>query len=114
LLARLAAERPTVRQPVKQRDVRGRAIMDAISMVLMAYWDPIGVKDEDLPDEYDAYVGGVYRLLASGATELQIAEHLSRVEVEAMGFRPIPPKKLLPVARKLLSLNIRLDEGPAA
>ena len=38
----------------------------------------------------------------------------SGVEVEAMGFRPLPPEELLPVARKLLSLNIRLDEGPAA
>ena len=38
----------------------------------------------------------------------------SRVKVEAMGFRPLPPEELLPVARKLLSLNIRLDERSAA
>ncbi len=48
------------------RKQRAREIQDSIRQVLLHDWDPIGVADEPAAqDEYDAYVGGVYRLLAS-------------------------------------------------
>jgi hypothetical protein len=37
-------------------------------------------------DEHDAYVGGVYRLLASGAAAPEIAAHVSRVQGDVMGL----------------------------
>jgi hypothetical protein len=89
--------------------------MEAIGRVLREDWDPIGVKDEPMAqDEYDCQIGAVYRLLVSGASAQQIAEHLHRIEAEHMGLTGPTPELLLPVARKLLALDVALDRGPAA
>ena len=99
---------------MKDRDARAREIMEAIGLVLLRDWDPIGVKDEPMAqDEYDSQIGQVYRLLASGASERQIAEHLSRIESEEMGLTESKPETLLPVARKLRALDVRLGDGSA-
>ena len=82
--------------------------MAEIAGVLRHSWNPIGM--DDLPeDEYDAYIGGVYGLLSSGATAHQVAEHLHRLEVENIGLAGPSVDDLLPVAQKLLSLNVRLS-----
>ena len=89
--------------------------MSAIGAILLKEWDPIGLKDEPLAQsQYDGYVGGVYRLLTSRATETEMAEHLSRLEAENMGLAQASPADLLPVARRLVALDVRLDRGPAA
>ena len=62
-----------------------RRIRVEIRRVLMEVWDPIGVKDEpNAQDEYDAYLGGVYSLLLSGASDESISEHLWRIVTERM------------------------------
>jgi|SRR5437773_9775711 len=98
------------------KEERAREIQRSIAEVLLRNWDPIGVGDvPQAQDEYDAYVGGVYSLLASGATARQVAEHLARVEADQLGFGDTDPKMLIPVAEKLLKLNVRLETGgPAA
>ena len=81
--------------------------MATVGGVLRESWNPIGFAD--LPeDEYESYVGGVYRLLVSGATERQVAEHLRRLEVESMGMDNASADDLLSVARQLLVLDVRL------
>jgi hypothetical protein len=93
------------------KQARAREIQEAIAHVLLHTWDPIGVKDEpQAQDEYDSYVGGVYRLLASGATPQEVAEHLCLVETESMGLTQARPSDLLPVAEKLCSLDVRLEK----
>lgn len=80
-----------------------------IANILLREWDPIGVADNPrTQDEYDRYVGGIYRLLASGSTPRTIAEHLSRLEWEQMGLRQTDPEMLIPVAEKLLSLDLNV------
>jgi len=98
------------------KEERAREIQRSIGKVLLRNWDPIGVKDEPrAQDEYDSYVGGVYRLIAGGASAREIAEHLVRIETERLGYQDTDPKMLVPVAEKLLRLNTRLEaEGPAA
>src|SRR5215213_58972 len=86
---------------------RAREIRAAIAAVLLREWDPIGVRNEPgAQDEYDGYVGGVYRLLASGATAEQVAEHLARIEREQMGFERTAAGALLPVAQRLRALDV--------
>jgi hypothetical protein len=47
----------------------------------------IGIKHEpNAQDEYDSYVGGVYLLMASGASDEQIADHLWRIVTKQMGL----------------------------
>jgi hypothetical protein len=98
------------------RDDRAREIQRQIATVLLRDWDPLGPdgRPEGSDDEYDAYVGPVYRLLASGATERELAEHLARVEADSLGFAGTDPAALLPVAAKLRALDVRLNPAPEA
>jgi hypothetical protein len=101
---------------MESRQKRAREVQDLIADILRRHWDPIGIGNEPrAQDEYDAYVGGVYRLLASGASARTVAEHLAKVESDRLGFVDTDPKMLLPVARRLVKLNVRIDpDGPAA
>jgi hypothetical protein len=66
-------------------------------------------------NESDSYVGGVYRLLAKGADVRRVAAHLAQLERVSMGVPERQVADLLPVAHKLLDLQISLSHrGPAA
>ena len=96
-----------------ERTKRAKAIQESIRQVLLNQWDPIGVNDiPEAQDEYDGYVGGVYRLLASGASEEEIVQHLFRIEVETMGLGPVRPNSdySRKVAQTLLRLKVALNE----
>ena len=92
------------------RTRRARRIRDSISRVLLEEWDPIGVADvPEAADEYAAYVGEMYRLIAQSADAETIAARLAAIEVTEMGLRPVDPAALLPVAGSLLALDIGLS-----
>ena len=96
----------------RDRKHHGTDIQDAIRQVLMQDWDPIGIKNTpECRDEYDSYIGGIYRLLARGATEEQIVEHLDRIESQQMLLPRSDKTTLDPVARKLRSLELRTREA---
>ncbi|MGA8539352.1 MAG: hypothetical protein WB566_07620 [Terriglobales bacterium] len=68
-----------------------RRIRVAIRHVLMDVWDPIGVKGEpNAQDEYDSYLGGVYQLLISEASDERVEDHLWRIVTERI---ELPAKK---------------------
>ncbi len=97
------------------REDRAREVQRWISDVLQRHWDPIGIRDDPgAQGEYDAYVGGVYRLIATGASPRELAEHLVQVETERLGYQDTDPKMLIPVAKKLLKLNVRLESDERA
>ena len=94
---------------------RARELQREIGEVLLRSWDPISVRDEpDAPGEYDMYIGGVYRLLALGASEQDLATHLGRVEAEKMGYTHTEVSSLLPVARELRQVFARHSSPGAA
>ena len=100
---------------MKSHEARARKIQRAIGDALLRNWDPIGVKREpQARNEYDAYVAGVYRLLASGATARHIAEHLVRVETDQLGFADPDATTLVPLAYKLQRLYARWEAGGTA
>ena len=69
---------------------------------------PIGVRDvPEAQDEYDPYVVGVYKLLVSGASEGEIADHLYRVDLGG-STEPIGSNRgaLLPAARSLRRISV--------
>lgn len=89
-------------------EVKARAIQDSIRQILLREWDPIGVRNvAEAQDEYDGYVGGVYRLLANGASAQAVADHLARIQTEGMEL-PAKPEALLPVAVRLQQIDIAL------
>jgi hypothetical protein len=86
----------------------GRAwlnIQDIIRAVLNSDWDPIGVADI-VDDEYDMYIAQIHSLIATGASEQNIADHLSKIERDRMGLPGSPIDHLLRVAAKLRCLPL--------
>lgn len=98
---------------MKPHERQARQIQEEIRKVLMECWDPIGVQGiPEAADEYDSYVGGVYRLLASQATAEEIGKHLWDIEVYQMGLASKPGRleRIGPVAQKLLAVDVRLEK----
>ena len=92
-----------------EREQRAAEIQDSIRQILFRDWDPIGVSEvPEAQDEYDSYVGGVYRLLASGASEDEIIGHLYRIESDTMGMPAADREGLRAVAGKLTKLSVSL------
>ena len=74
----------------------------------MKKWDPIGVSGEQgAQDEYDGYIGGIYRLIANGASEKQIVDHLYKIETEYMELES-SKKDLKEVAEALRKISVKL------
>ena len=68
---------------------QSRPVRREIRLALVELWDPIGIKDEpNAQDEYDMYIGGVFELLNSNATEEQIASHLWKIIEERINVHP--------------------------
>lgn len=100
----------------QHRDRRARQIQANIRDILLHEWDPIGIIDvPEAQDEYDSYVGGLYRLLASGASVDQLVEHLRQIETIRMGLS-VPETarqaewsaELRAVASRLQELSVKL------
>jgi hypothetical protein len=89
-----------------ERAHRGHEIQDKISRILYEDWDPLGLRDVAPSDEYDSYVGGVYRLLASGASCEQVAEHLAELERGPFGYAEATAARNMAAARKLCELDV--------
>lgn len=84
-------------------------MQESIRDILLRDWDPIGINDvPEAQDEYDSYVGGVYRLLASHSSADEIIDHLFTIECQTMGLSSAGREKLRPVANRLLALNVSL------
>jgi hypothetical protein len=84
-----------------RRKQRFSEIQAGIRQILMSKWDPIGINDvPEATDEYYGYVGGIYRLLASAATDEEISKHLQNIETESMGMTNASGEPLLPEANR--------------
>ena len=67
----------------------------------MAEWDPIGINDvPEAADEYDSYIGGVYDLLAQGASQDSIRAYLRQIEIDQMEMVNASGEPLLPDANQ--------------
>ena len=89
------------------RKRRALEVQDSIRQVLFYDWDPIGVSDQpNLVDEYDPYIGPVYRMLTENPSEYAIAHLLNQIERNDIGVEPASTESLIPIARKLLRLDL--------
>ena len=101
------------RKASRQRAKAGVAVYTQINEILFTYWDPIGMNEVIPRDEYEAYVGTVYRALANGVSEFGIVKLLTTIENERIGVRA-PTKRKREAARRLCSLDVRLETGSPA
>lgn len=65
----------------KWRDQRWR-----VQRLFLEEWDPIGVDDDDLEDEYAAYANAVVAKIRAGEDNEEIVEYLKWVVVNHMGM----------------------------
>jgi len=82
--------------------------MNQIHDVLWNDWDPIGTHDYGPDDEYDSYIGGIYRILSNAPDEHKLLDHLHLLETNTMGLTPRDKTFLLPVVKKLLDIDVSL------
>ena len=86
-----------------------------IGEVLLKSWDPLAVVGRPNREAARvAYVDAVIALLAAGATDREVAEHLCAVETQALGYQDTDPGMLRPTAKKLRLLYRRLTTDPPA
>jgi hypothetical protein len=97
---------------VNERGRRDLDIRDRIGTILYEDWDPLRLRGVAPSDEYDSYIGGVYRLLASGCTCEQVAEHLAELERGPLGYSEATAALNMATAKKLCDLDIRLQQEP--
>jgi len=90
------------------RETRAAEIQDAIRQILYRDWDPIGVCGAAPEDEYDSYIGGVYRILSTSRSEEALIRFLAGAFHDLLCSPESAPERLRPVARKLLDLDVRL------
>jgi len=99
-------------EPIEERRRRrGAEIYAAVRKVLFWSWDPIGVREcVKGEDEYDSYIGPVYRLLASGAPDKEIESYLVQTERETMGLSIASEHAHLgEVIRQLREIDLRTE-----
>jgi hypothetical protein len=95
------------------RTQRTRGVMEGIRQILFQDWDPLGVKDnQKLSDEYDSCIAPVYRLLVERASAKAIVNCLFRLERD-LGMPAKSKEHLLPIAHKLLGLNVKVGTDAA-
>ena len=85
-----------------------RRIQSAIAQVLYERWDPLSLNGIAPRDEYDAYVGRVYRSLASSRNHEHISAELWAIEREYMGATEPDHHRLRIAADALLALDIEI------
>jgi hypothetical protein len=92
-----------------RRSRQARRIYSAINEILHTYWDPIGMGEAPPKDEYESYVGVVYRALADGKSEAELVSLLATLENDAVGLST-PWQQKRDAARRLAALDIRLND----
>jgi hypothetical protein len=76
----------------------------------MEEWDPIGVSDiPEAADEYDAYLGGIYDLIARGGNAEEPGSYLRAIEVERMELETSDSRRTR-AAASLLQLKPLCDQ----
>ena len=61
-------------------------LYEKIDEILWLEWDPIGVNEFEVRDEYQSYTPAIYSLKKSGASIDIIADALHKIETNRMGL----------------------------
>lgn len=78
----------------------------SIARAMIDHWNPLGLSDSAEPHhEYDRFAHEVYSLLARGASDVQVARFLHRVEREELGHPELADAELTPLLTTLRSLE---------
>lgn len=92
---------------------RNRAldVQESIRRILFNDWNPVGINDSGLEDEYDSFIAPVYRILIGSRSEHEIIQYLGNAETELLGKRLGDINMKRKVTEKLLGLDVRLTQN---
>lgn len=91
---------------------RAQRYHHAIRNALREEWDPIGVRHfPEAQDEYDSYVGPIYKLLIHRASKHEIFDYLWWLETQHMGLTG-DRQATEAFAERLLTLREKLNAEP--
>ncbi|MBV6483865.1 MAG: hypothetical protein KFKLKKLM_00324 [Flavobacteriales bacterium] len=76
----------------------------SIDEILWFDWDPIGINNIGIRDEYQGYLPHIYKLKIEGASKTEIAKYLDEVVTERMGLES-NIKFSEEIAEKILALK---------
>jgi hypothetical protein len=96
--------------PMSMNHVRAREIQRSIAQVLYEIWDPLSLSGIAPRDEYDSYVGRVYRALSAPRSHEHIVAELRSIEREYMGVAEPDVDRLRIAADALLALNVAIEQ----
>jgi len=90
------------------------ARLQTVEVVLRLAWDPIGVRGiADATDEYEGYARAIVGMLERAASDREIADYLTSVEVELMGLTARTAKNadIASMLRELHAINQTASDG---
>ena len=93
---------------MKPRAKASRQVQSEINEILCRHWDPLDLSDALPKDEYQGYVGAVYRALVNGEGVFRIVRLLAELESKIGCQSPIARKR--EAARRLCALNVVLED----
>lgn len=76
----------------------------SIDEILWFNWDPIGINNSGVRDEYSSYLPQVYQLKINGASKIEIAKYLDGIATEYIGLES-NMKFSKEIAEKIISLK---------
>ena len=82
----------------------------SIREIPVTKWNPIGFAGDLPEDEYDAYIGLVYRALVNGCSTVRLAEHLAEIEREYFGSELTTGESRRAAAEALLKVDISVSK----
>lgn len=83
-----------------------------IRKILLEYWDPIGVNDvPEAQDEYDNYLGKIFSMLETKASEDELISHLYWIETDHMGLTSRSKEAIKPIVQKLLLIDANVKKN---
>jgi hypothetical protein len=88
-----------------------RNVVKQIHDVLWYDWDPIGINDSGPDNEYDYYIGGIYRILSGNPTESELMEYLYKIVTDTMGLSSHNKELQRPIAKKLMAIDVTMKEA---
>ena len=81
-----------------------KQLYNRIDEILWNDWDPIGINDTEIRDEYQGYISHIFSLVTQNADKIKIAEHLYRLETIDLGLSG-NNKRCEEIAKKIIDAN---------
>lgn len=85
----------------------------SLEKICRAYWnefDPIGVTDTEIDDEYDSYLPQTVKLILAGADEYKFLKYIEHCVNINMGMSPTSDQAMRDFARKLAVYTTEMSE----